>query len=187
MLSTVIIAAASFLFACVSYFFMMLDFFHLGCCDPDGGLFRYLNRGTFGQLELGLFTFNFFLLGIWLGCLLIPPVMRRSTSGHAARWEAFGAFILFPLSLFSTVFAFDLYERYHGLALAVPIFVPPLIGLYGIWARFPHAMHRADVTSAFVCGAILVLTIAPFRWLIWMPGPTLSDCLSGPGPPTCGG
>ena len=117
MLSTVIIAAASFLFACVSYFFMMLmmlDFFHIGCCDPDGGLFRYLNRGTYGGLELGLFTFNFILLGIFLGCLLIPPVMRRSSSGHAARWEPVGAIVLFPLSLVSTVYALGLYERYHG-------------------------------------------------------------------------
>ena len=43
----------------------------------------------------------------------------------------------------------------------VPILVPPLIGLYGIWARFPHARHRADVTSVVFCGAMLVLAIAP--------------------------
>ena len=140
---------------------MMLDIFHMGCCDPDGGLFQYLKRGTYGDLELTLFTLNVILLGVLLGCLLIPPVMRRSSSCHAAWWEAFGAFILFPLSLFSTVYALGLYERYHGLAIAVPILVPPLIGLYGIWARFPHARHRADVTSAVFWGAMLVLTIAP--------------------------
>jgi hypothetical protein len=87
--------------------------------------------------------------------------MRRSSSGHAAWWEVFGAFILFPLSLLSTIYALDLYERYHGWAIAVPILVPPLIGLYGIWARFPHARHRADVTSVVFCGAMLVLAIAP--------------------------
>ena len=71
-LSTVIIAAALFLFACVPYGLML--------------------------------------------CLLIPPVMRRSSSGHAAWWEVFGAFILFPLSLFSTVYALGLYERADSIS-----------------------------------------------------------------------
>ena len=135
------------------------------CCDPDnGGLFRYFSwtaKEFGGVLEL-LFAFNVILLGILLAFLLIRPVMRRSTSGHAAPWEAFGAFILFPLSLITGVYALGLYERYHGWAIAVPILVPPLIGLYGMWARFPHARHDADVTRAVFWGAMLVLTIAPF-------------------------
>ena len=144
----------------------MMDFIpDMRCCDPDnnGGLFRYFSwtaKEFGGVLEL-LFAFNVILLGILLAFLLIPPVMRRGSSDHAAWWEPFGAFILFPLSLYSGVYALGLYERYHGWAIAVPILVPPLIGLYGIWACFPHARHRADVTSVVFCGAMLVLTIAP--------------------------
>src|SRR3974390_3025397 len=158
-------AAMLFLLACVPYF-SMIDFISgMRCCDPDnnGGLSRYFSwtaKEFAGVLEL-LFAFNVILLGILLAFLLIRPVMRRSTSGHAAPWESFGAFILFPLSLFSSVYALGLYERYHGWAIAVPILVPPLIGLYGMWARFPHARHDADVTSAVFWGAMLVLTIAP--------------------------
>ena len=158
-------AAMLFLLACVPYWLMMELISGMRCCDPDnnGGLFRYFSwtaKEFGGVLEL-LFAFNVILLGILLAFLLIRPVMRRSTSGHAAPWESFGAFILFPLSLFSSVYALGLYERYHGWAIAVPILVPPLIGLYGIWARFPHARHDADVTSAVFWGAMLVLTIAP--------------------------
>jgi len=159
-------AAMLFLLACVPYWLMMELISGMRCCDPDnnGGLFRYFSwtaKEFGGVLEL-LFAFNVILLGILLAFLLIRPVMRRSTSGHAAPWESFGAFILFPLSLFSSVYALGLYERYHGWAIAVPILVPPLIGLYGIWARFPHARHRADVTNVVFWGAMLVLTIAPF-------------------------
>ena len=158
-------AAMLFLLACVPYWLMMELISGMRCCDPDnnGGLFRYFSwtaKEFGGVLEL-LFAFNVILLGILLAFLLIRPVMRRSTSGHAAPWESFGAFILFPLSLFSSVYALGLYERYHGWAIAVPILVPPLIGLYGMWARFPHARHDADVTSAVFWGAMLVLTIAP--------------------------
>ena len=158
-------AVALFLLACVPYWLMMELISGMRCCDPDnnGGLFRYFSwtaKEFGGVLEL-LFAFNVILLGILLAFLLIRPVMRRSTSGHAAPWESFGAFILFPLSLFSSVYALGLYERYHGWAIAVPILVPPLIGLYGMWARFPHARHDADVTSAVFWGAMLVLTIAP--------------------------
>jgi len=163
---SVIGAAALFLLACVPYWLMMWEIFlNWRCCDPDntGGLSQYFrNRGRdFGDVALAIFALLVILLWILLGFLLIPPVMRRSSSGHAAWWEAFGAFILFPLSLLSTVYALGLYERYHGWAIAVPILVPPLIGLYGIWARFPHARHDADVTSAVFWGAMLVLTIAP--------------------------
>ena len=159
-------AAMLFLLACVPYWLMMELISGMRCCDPDnnGGLFRYFSwtaKEFGGVLEL-LFAFNVILLGILLAFLLIRPVMRRSTSGHAAPWESFGAFILFPLSLFSSVYALGLYERYHGWAIAVPILVPPLIGLYGMWARFPHAMHRADVTTGVFWVAMLFLTIAPF-------------------------
>ena len=121
---SVIGAAALFLFACVPYWLMMWEIFlNWRCCDPhnDGGLSRYfINRGReFGDLALAFFALDVILLWILLGFLLIPPVMRRSSSGHAAWWEVFGAFILFPLSLFSTVYALGLYERYHGWAIAV--------------------------------------------------------------------
>ena len=158
-------AAALFLLACVPYWFMMVLISDMKCCDPGNneGLSRYFSRTAveFGGLVEQLFAFNVILLWTLLGFLLIPPVMRRSPSGQPAGWEVFGAFILFPLSFFSTFFALGLYERYHGWAIAVPILVPPLIGLYGIWARFPHARHRADVTSVVFCGAMLVLAIAP--------------------------
>ena len=159
-------AAALILLACVPYWLMMELISGMRCCDPDnnGGLFRYFSwtAKEFGPVLELLFAFNVILLGILLAFLLIRPVMRRSSSGHAAPWEAFGAFILFPLSLYSGVYALGLYERYHGWAIAVPILVPPLIGLYGIWARFPHARHHADVTTGVFWGAMLVLTIAPF-------------------------
>jgi hypothetical protein len=144
---------------------MMIRISEWRCCDPDnnGGLSQYFRgRDEFGDIDLAFFAFNIILLWILLGFLLIPPVMRRGSSDHAAWWEPFGAFILFPLSLFSIFYALGLYERYHGLAILVPILVPPLIGLYGIWARSPHAMHRADVTSVVFWVAMLVLTIAPF-------------------------
>jgi hypothetical protein len=158
-------AAALILLACVPYWLMIELISGMRCCDPDnnGGLFRYFSwtaKEFGGVLEL-LLAFNVILMGILLAFLLIRPVMRRSTSGHAAPWEALGAFILFPLSLFSSVYALGLYERYHGWAIAVPILVPPLIGLYGMWARFPHSRHRADVTSGVFWVAMLVLTIAP--------------------------
>jgi hypothetical protein len=130
------------------------------CCDPDEGLSGHFRRDEWGLEEPG-FVFIIGLLWILLGFLLLPPVMRRGSSGHATWWDPFGALFLFPLSLFSTVLAIDVYYRYHGWAIAVPILLPPLIGLYGIWARFPHTLHRADVTSAVVWGAMLVLTIAP--------------------------
>jgi hypothetical protein len=163
---SVIGVAALFLFACVPYFFMMLDISNMRCCDPDnsGGLSQYFSRigHEYGGLLDLFFKFGVILLWILLGCLLIPPVVRRDSSGHAAWWETLGACILFPLSIFSIFYALGLYERYHGWAIAGPILLPPLIGLYGIWARIPHAKHRADVTSAAFWGAMLVLTIAPF-------------------------
>jgi hypothetical protein len=130
------------------------------CCDPDEGLNGYFRRDQWGLEEPG-FVFTIGLLWILLGFLLLPPVMRRGSAGHAAWWEPFGALFLFPLSLFATVLAIDVYYRYNGWVIAVPILLPPLIGLYGIWARFPHTLHRADVTSAVVWSAMAVLTIAP--------------------------
>jgi len=164
---SVIGAAALFLFACVPYRSMMKQISYMTCCDPDGGLSQYLYRIDFLLgFEAPAFYFSVILLWILLGFLLIPAVLRRHRTRVAARkdetwWELLGAPILFPLSLVSTIFAINIYERYHGWAVAVPILIPPLIGLYGIWARFPHARHRADIISAVVGGALLVLTIAP--------------------------
>jgi hypothetical protein len=130
----------------------------MGCCDPTGGIIRHFRAVGLSELP---FVSSVIVLWILLGFLLIPPVVRRTYSGHAAWWESFGAFVFFPLSLFSILYAISLFDRYHGWAIAMPILLPPLIGLYGIWARFP-AMHRADVTNAVVWGAIYVLALAPF-------------------------
>jgi hypothetical protein len=155
-------AAVVFLFACFPYLLMIAVIDSMGCCDPAGGLFRHF--GSIGLSDpTGLLPFIFTVVVLWilLGFLLIPPVKRRTSSGHAAWWESFGAFVLFPLSLFSIFFAIGLYARYHGWPIAVPILLPLLIGLYGIWVRFP-AMHRADVTNAVFWGAIYVVALAPF-------------------------
>jgi hypothetical protein len=156
---SVIGAAVVFLFACVPYLFMIVGIDTMGCCDPTEGLILHFMRVGFSERP---FVFTVIVLWILLGLLLIPPVVRRTSSGHAAWWESFGAFVLFPLSLLSIFYALSLYNRYHGWAIAMPILLPPLIGLYGIWVRFPHAMHRADVTNAVVWGAIYVLALAPF-------------------------
>src|SRR3974390_3480669 len=90
-------AAALFLLACVPYWYMMIRISEFRCCDPDRGLSQYfIGRDEFGDIDLAFFAFTVILLWILLGCLLIPAVMRRSSSGQAARWEPLGAVIVFP-------------------------------------------------------------------------------------------
>jgi hypothetical protein len=115
-----------FLFACAPYIFIMGSLSQVRCCDPDEGLSGYFRRDEWGLEEPG-FVFTIILLWTLLGFLLLPPVMRRGSSGHATWWDPFGALFLFPLSLFTTVLAIDVYYRYHGWVIAVPILLPTVI------------------------------------------------------------
>src|SRR6202011_107065 len=71
--------------------------------------------------------------------------------------------VLWPLSAVAVWMATDAYSRGDSSAIWVPVFLPPLLALYALWARLPalHATFRAGTTSAVFAGAIAVLAVTP--------------------------
>ena len=150
----------AWLFACLLYFLMIIGLHGMGCCDPNGGIWHlaHSSRQDFQDLFAGFLLLNTFVLWVVLGFQLLMGAFNVETPRRAAILT----FVLHPLTFAAAFAAIDLRERYDGWAIVVPVLLPPLIGLYAIWARFPqlHKKPPGKFTSV-IWAAILVLTIAP--------------------------
>ena len=105
---------------------------------------------------------RFLILLLWI---VLAILLFRRGEGQKMPLRALGAAaILLPLSGLTAIYATDLYARYAGWAILVPALLPPLIALYAMWRRLPapHAALPANIINAAACGAMLVLTFAPF-------------------------
>ena len=150
----------AWLFACFLYCLMIIGLHGMGCCDPNGGIWHlaHSSRQDFQDLFAGFLLLNTFVLWVVLGLQLLKGAINAETP----RWAAIPAVVVHPLTFAAAFAAIDLYERYHGWAIVAPVLLPPLIGLYAIWARSPqlHKKPPGKFTSV-IWAAILVLTIAP--------------------------
>jgi len=145
----------AYLFACLLYFLLIGGLQGLRCCDPNGGIWHLARSSRQDLLDLlaGFLLLDTLVLWMVLGLLLMGAVR-----GEMPRWAAILAVVVYPLTLVAAFASIDLRERYHGWAIVVPVLLPPLIGLYAIWARF-NQLYK--ITSMLAWAAILVLTIAP--------------------------
>jgi len=135
---------------------MIFVLFGLNCCDPDGGIWHlaHSSRHDFADLFAGFLLLNTLVLWLVLGFQLFMGL-----NAETPRWAAILAVVATLLTFAAAFAAIDLRERYHGWAIVVPVLLPPLIGLYAIWARFRRPPGKF---TSVIWAAILVLTIAPF-------------------------
>lgn len=132
-------------FACGLYVAMLLNVY----APAGGGEARIAN------------AYQVFFLTLYLWITLAVFLVVCGVLGAMPGKGAAAALFLLPLSGVAAFAAIDMADR-HRWAILFPMLLPPLIALYGMWARLPelHAKYPAGTTGMAIWGAVLVLSLA---------------------------
>jgi hypothetical protein len=123
-------------------------------------------------MALGFAAIAGLILWVVLATLFAVAFFNGRMPGYATA----AAIVLVPLSAIAAAAAAGLYSERHGdWLIAVPLLLPPLLALYGLWARLSawHGTFEPGPTTALLGGAIVVLTVVPLvlTTIEFMPDP----------------